>query len=602
MKKITFLLLLLFACTYSFSQTSIVGFVYDKTTNESLPYATITILSNKNYYTITNEDGKFEINNKFALDSMEVRFIGYKAKKIAISYFKEKTKLFLAQEVFKLNSVNVLAKKDKDYAYKLLSRLIKKYRKQDKIIKSKGFLTLNTSTKGVPLEIIEGFYNSEQSLSKGIIDLKIKSGRFGQNKSFPFYSLNSTDILKNFQFFKSSHQILPLHPGNLALSTLKNKYTVKIEQCKTCKSGDLSIYFIPKKLNGRLFFGKIIFNKETLSIKNIELGINDPKTNELSSIITNHEITPKKITLNINFNPNNYNQIQTIDYNFTMYYKSKESIELINTNAFIYFYEYNNPFDEPYFTKEIKFNNDYDKIIALQATNEFWDSNYQFPKSFKSQKSIDFLKEYGNLINYENVIPSNDMEITKPSVISWDQNNRLKWENIKEETVESKKANNYENRTLTKDVKADNVYHSNSDFVKTSPYFSNNYKSFVFCYILDRFKNSNGKDDFITRTVFDRNASSYKNTRSKNMLIYLNLSFDIYEYYRQKLELDINDEMTFEEVKKLTSKRIKDATLTVEKMKKETNSGLNFQKLMRWNKSIKSKLNVDNYILISKQI
>ncbi|PHQ57607.1 MAG: hypothetical protein COC16_00355 [Lutibacter sp.] len=261
MKKITLIIFLLFY-SYSFSQNYINGFIFDKSSNKSLPYATIRLISDKDYYTITNEDGKFEFLNKFALDSIEVRYIGYRSKKVPLSYFKNNPKLLLEQEVYNLNSVNIIVKKEKDYSYKLLFRLIKKYRNNKKIVKSKGFLNLNTSVKGVPLEIIEGFYNSEHTLSKGITDLKIKSGRFGQNRSFPFYSLNSTDILKDFQLFNISHQILPQYPGNLALNVIKRKYKVKIDPCDNCSYDDMVLSFVPKKLNGRLFFGKIIFNKE----------------------------------------------------------------------------------------------------------------------------------------------------------------------------------------------------------------------------------------------------------------------------------------------------------------------------------------------------
>ncbi|PHQ57606.1 MAG: hypothetical protein COC16_00350 [Lutibacter sp.] len=283
-----------------------------------------------------------------------------------------------------------------------------------------------------------------------------------------------------------------------------------------------------------------------------------------------------------------------------MYYNSKKSFEIIETNVFLYFYDYYKIFDEPFFTKSIKFNNDYDKIIALQATNEFWDANYQFPKSFKALKSIEFLKEYGILINYENKIPTNDIEFIRPSVISWDKTKRLKWESVKQGLNESENSNKYINRNLSTNIKADKVYHSSSDIVKKNSFF-NNYQSFNFSYLLDKHKDSNGENKFITRTIFDRNSSSYKNSRSKNMLVYLNLTFDIYEYYRQKLASEINDEMTFSQVKVLCNETFKKATQTVEKMKMETNSALNFQYLMRWNNEIKSKLDIDNYYLISNQ-
>ena len=58
MKKIV-LLLSLISFMFSFSQSTIEGFIFDKETKTSLPYATIKIISNNDYYTITNEDGNF---------------------------------------------------------------------------------------------------------------------------------------------------------------------------------------------------------------------------------------------------------------------------------------------------------------------------------------------------------------------------------------------------------------------------------------------------------------------------------------------------------------------------------------------------------------
>lgn len=265
MKKNALLLLLLISNIHCFSQSYIEGYIIDKSTNESLPYATVKLMSSSTSYTITNEDGKFEIKSKLPTDSLEVRFLGFQTKKVPIAFFEKNDKLFISPNSFVLNEVVVVS--DKNYVYNLLYRLIKKYREQQTITESKTFLTLSSSSKGIPIEHIEGFYNSKQNLSKGILDLQIKSGRFGQNKSFPFYSLNNTDILKDFQFFKNSNQILPLYPGNMTLSSIKGKYVVKMEQCDNCKGDDISISFSPKEIDGKLFLGNILFDSEKLVIK-----------------------------------------------------------------------------------------------------------------------------------------------------------------------------------------------------------------------------------------------------------------------------------------------------------------------------------------------
>ncbi|MDX5584723.1 MAG: carboxypeptidase-like regulatory domain-containing protein [Aureibaculum sp.] len=595
MKGVAFFLFLMTSAA-CFAQSSIEGYILDKSTNEPLPFATINLIKSGKY-TITNEDGKFEIKNTFANDSLRVTHIGYESVKIPLSYFLTNFKLFMVPFISELDEITVVA--DKDYAYKLLNHLIRKYRNKESVSESKAFLSLTSSANNTPLEHIEGFYNSKQSLSDGIIDLKIKSGRFGQNKSFPFYSLDNTTILRGFQLFKSTnHQILPFYPGNITFSSIKRKYIVKVATCISCSEGDISISFIPKRLNGRLFFGKILFNKETLIIKKIELGIKDPVINELSSIIKKDVITFKEIQLNILFNPIDLERIQYLDFTMIMYYNFGNSIEIIKSDSFLYFYDYDNSFEEPYFTSAIHFNNDYDKIIALQATDDFWDSNYQFPKSYNENNSLDFMKKFGYLINYNSTIPSNYIELTKPSVISWSKEKRLEWKNVKQTLATDNEITNRTNIGYTATIKKDKMSLSVTPLHNKNPY-SGDYEKLNFSYMLDLLKNKNGSRQFITRTIFDRNSSFYSSGHTKNKLVYLNLIFDIYEYHRQSLMTQITDKMTFEKSKNLCKKKFVEASMTVEKMKNETNSGKNYQSLTKWNTLIKSKLNIDNFALIT---
>ena len=154
-------LILMLHCAISFAQSNIEGNIFDKTTNEPLAFATIKIISTKTYYTITNEDGKFEIDNKFALDSLEVSNIGFEKLKVPIAYFETNANLYLNPFVSVLDEVILTGKKDEEYAYILLDRLIEKYRKNKKLMHSKAFLSLTSSARNIPIEQIEGFYNSE---------------------------------------------------------------------------------------------------------------------------------------------------------------------------------------------------------------------------------------------------------------------------------------------------------------------------------------------------------------------------------------------------------------------------------------------------------
>ncbi|VAW27199.1 hypothetical protein MNBD_BACTEROID04-157 [hydrothermal vent metagenome] len=591
MKKIILITVLL-AFNHSFSQITIEGFIFDKSTNESLPYATVQTVSksNKNYYTISNEDGKFEINVELNTDSLLVRTIGFKTKKVPISYFKSNKTLYLSPNIYNLNTVLIVAKKDKNYAYNLLSSLIKKYQNKKRITSSKAFLTLTSSARGIPIEIVEGFYNSKQSLLKGIVDFKLKGGRFGQKRSFPFYSLNNTDILKDFQLFGKASNILPLYPGNLSSGAIKWKYKVKIDSCNNCSNQDISISFKPKRPSGRFFSGTIIFNNKTQTIKKIQIDIIDPKIKRLAAIEKNDIVTPKSIKININFNPVDYEIIQSIDFELTMYYKSTESFEIISSNSFLYFYDYNKPFEEPYFTNNIDFRNDYDKIMALQSSDDFWNSNYQFPKSFKEEKAIDYFKNNGYLINYNNNTPASYLSLIKPSILPWRKDRLADWKNIKVTLEKTRnKKSSISGVDPSGELKGDKVFYSYGDMKR---YMTNQKgkEKFNFSYALDSYFKK-GEIQFVTQTLFNRATSFYPYNRTQNKLIYIGVIFDIYEVFNRELKHQLKNITNFNDAKVACYTKFKEATDLVNQMKSDTELGLNSKKLKRWSERIKLKLN-----------
>ena len=581
--------LLIFISTNCIAQTNIEGFIFDKTTKTPLPYATIELI-NSDLYTITNENGKFEIKVTKNDATLRIRYLGFETINIPASYFETNSKLFLKPNISDLNEVVVAA--DKNYAYNLLNSLIKKYREDKNITESKAFLSLTSFARNTPIEQIEGFYNSSQNFAEGIIDLDIKSGRFGQNKSFPFYNLDNNILLLDFSLFKKTGQILPIYPGNLSLNTIKSKYTVKIDECSSCLNDEAILSFIPKKFNGKMFSGKIYFDSDKLIIKKIDLQINNPEIKQLASIIENDIVTPTEILFKISFNPLN-DKIQYLDFVLKMYYNSERVKEIVKSHSFLYFYDYDNSFTLPYFTNSVGFNNDYDEIIALKASEDFWESNYQFPKSYSEISSKEYLSKYGYLINYNSSIPSSYIKYVKPSVLIWDKNQRLNWSNIKERLVKTKKSKN--NYKKGRAYETDNLSYSISDLGNGRKIGN---ELINISYIINSYEKDNGDFNYISQTLFDIHTSYYSKNRTNNKLIYLNIIFDIYEYYRQMAIAQVHKEMNFEETKVVFDKKYKEASIKVEQMKNETNYGLNNQNLMKWNNKIKSKLGIDNFTLI----
>ncbi|RAJ12723.1 carboxypeptidase-like regulatory domain-containing protein [Arenibacter echinorum] len=591
MKKIISLLII-FTCTTSLAQSKIEGFIYDGMSNDPLPYCTIRIYGTKAYSTITNEDGKFALDSIYSKDSLEVRHLGFKTKKTLVSYFEKESKLKLEMDVSVLDEVVLTAGQDKEYPYKLLDRIIGVYRKSENVTVSKAFLTMISSTRNIPIEQVEGFYNSEQNLEKGILDLRVKSGRFGQNRSFPYYSLDNTKILSDFQLFGTSKQILPDYPGNLSYNAIERIYDVKIEDCIACSQGEVSISFSPKVASGKLFYGKMLVDPQLLMIKKIELWAKDPITNALASINQDVVLTPKEIELNIVFNPMEPDKIQYLELHFQMGYRSKNISEIIDSRTFLYFFDYDTFFEDPYFSKTIPFNNDYDKMIALQASDDFWETNYQFPKSINENKSMDFMKKNGFLINFNNYIPLDDLKYTRPTVLSWQQGRRLNWEHLHRLTTEEYESDTMGyNRGLN--VSTGKAY--DTPFQHLQSKASRNDKDNInICYMVDSYKGENGITKIVSRTLLDIDSSQFSHERTKNKLVYFNIIFDIYEVYRQLAASRIMENTTFEEAKLIYNEMYKAASTEVKKMEKETRNVSDYEGLVKWNNRIKAKLNIDN--------
>lgn len=104
------LLALFFIATAVKAQTNISGKIFDKSTNEAIPFASIGI-KGKTLGTVSDENGNFEISLKNMLDtdSLKISAIGYQSKSFSLAKAKSFTgeKIYLAQASVQLSEVTV---------------------------------------------------------------------------------------------------------------------------------------------------------------------------------------------------------------------------------------------------------------------------------------------------------------------------------------------------------------------------------------------------------------------------------------------------------------------------------------------------------------
>jgi len=554
----------------SYAQKTLEGYIFDETGKNPLSYAAI-LIGDTGVYTTSNEDGKFEIILKKNIDSLEIRYLGYKTTKVSTDYFRLKKILRLVPFSTILDEVivsskrkNLLKKSDRasskiveQGSYKMLYALIKKYRENKEIVNSKAYFTLNSKAylpsrskiDTIPLEQIEGFYIGKQELSKGILDLELKTGRFGQNSAFPFYSLDHISLLQNFRLFKKNQQLLPQHPGNMSFARIKKRYNVELQ--KTENYNGAIIHFQPKRKRRDIFSGRIFFHENDSIIEKIELYITNPTSFRANSIVKGDLVSIKNLKLNISFNPIDLNKIQYYDFNLDMVYHSGTVKSDITSKIILYLYDYNAPFSKPYFTNTIDFENDYDRLVTLPASDKIWKQNYPYPRSNSNTETTNFFKKENQFYSYYvNKLPSYSRANINISSIAWSNQKKL----------------------LPSDLKVGLGVKLN------------------FYYALNSYENKTGSFDYIVKTLFDVKTSFFRSEISLEELDCINLAFDIYELNRHYLLDKIKESMTLEEVKTLSDKVILDARKMVSLMFKESEFGIQKGKFNQWKDKVHNEL------------
>lgn len=100
----TLTLLALMLAGTALAQQGLSGLVIDAATKQVLPFATVK-LGNTGRGTVTNLDGKFDINNTAGADYLEISYLGYQPKKIPLPLHEKETTIGLIPATGTLNEV-----------------------------------------------------------------------------------------------------------------------------------------------------------------------------------------------------------------------------------------------------------------------------------------------------------------------------------------------------------------------------------------------------------------------------------------------------------------------------------------------------------------
>jgi len=199
MKKIFFLLLL--APLLSVSQNQIQGIVVDSKTKYPLPFA--SVLTNTNYVTLTDVDGKFHIKTKKSFNQITISYVGYKSKSIIIKTDDKFLKIKLKPSVENLKEVIITATENP--ALKIIRNTIKNKPKNniEKSLNSFKFITYNKILVTANPDSINGKIDSVFIFKKGEKTFKkLDSSNYKFKKEINKQHIYISEKISEFKFQK----------------------------------------------------------------------------------------------------------------------------------------------------------------------------------------------------------------------------------------------------------------------------------------------------------------------------------------------------------------------------------------------------------------
>lgn len=198
MKKILFLLFL--SPFLLFSQNYVQGIVIDSKTKQPLAFA--SIITNTNFGTLTDVEGKFEITTQKPFDEISVSYVGYTPTNIVLNNQKF-ISIKLKSKVENLNEVLIIAKENP--ANKIIKNAIANKENNDieKALNSFKFNSYNKKLVTANPDSISGTIDTIFVLKNGKKEFKkLDSSNYQFKKEITEHHLYITEKISEFNFQK----------------------------------------------------------------------------------------------------------------------------------------------------------------------------------------------------------------------------------------------------------------------------------------------------------------------------------------------------------------------------------------------------------------
>lgn len=394
------------------AQIHISGTIVNSETGEPVPFAYIKKKS-INRGAITNEDGYFELTC-LESDTLLVSFVSFQRLAVPCTYFIKNDQLLLNPSDNELAKVDIYA--DFEFLYELFE-VSRKNLRQSETYPSKTYFSLETATSGIPVELLECYYNAEIGPS-GINDLALKNGRIGMSEQDGIYfaSLNTTQIISDYRLLNKRDNRFPINPLQLSKGRLRKCYKLKLI---AFDEGIYQIDFIPKK-EGEFYFNSTIWiDKNSEQIVQIELDQKELQKHPFVPIDVKHSMDSLNFNISYTFSNDAEQSLDKIEFSYDLKYNNGPQNRRMNSGGVFLFFDKNQEFELPYYTETSHKLSDYDKIVAQPYNELFWSQNEVLSPSRKSILYQEYFKRAGVLLNFDEL--SRYSELFKNRIVEWSE-------------------------------------------------------------------------------------------------------------------------------------------------------------------------------------
>jgi len=562
----------LFALNLLGQQLILQGKVVDSKTKEPLPFATLSSQKNQGG-AITNQDGYFRLRVE-ENDTIYARYTGYRPfVHIVNDSAKGQVNFEMTYSETELTEVSIVAADER--AYKFIANVRKQLLKSG-YQRSKAFLEIFTEKDSLPTELLELYFNA--NFRNGNVEsLTYKSGRLATapvDGSF-FTSYSTSRVIQSHNPLSSAG--FPENVFTTKKSDLRKVYNFKI--IKYGSGGETLVFDAKDVYQHSHFSGSISVDKEAV-LGEIEFIVNEPDRIPFIPLFEKDSLKPLELHITWIYASNEKGLApKLINFGYTNIsgipigpeYSPPYLERLIQADGAVYFYDFDKTFFEPQMVYENRLN-DYQKMLNTPYHSRIWQLDRPFAKSERYDRNKQFIEENGAMKTYTDH-DGFDMYDGLESIIG---HRNVFWSD-------------------TSRMRLNLIYHqpNQQEFESTIPR-RKKFKLDVEIYF-DLLEVDSTISTF-SQCLFDVYDSYYAIEHDSLTDIFLNLHFDLCEVERRKFDhaLASLDQISPSSALKLYKESKNRLNLLFEKYFRDTDSGISYRALERYNNDLKEETGVDN--------